>query len=144
MLQKLPISISDFNTLRIENYLYIDKTSYIHHLLTSGEKYYFLARPRRFGKSLLVSTLQEVLTGNKALFTGLAIGNSAYDWQPHGVIKLDLSIFDITDTVSLRSGISIVLIKIIDKYELKITIDFSNPSIALQQVIYPTFPRSQF
>ena len=135
MLQKLPISISDFYTIRTENYLYIDKTSYIHQMLTSGEKYYFLARPRRFGKSLLVSTLQEALAGNKALFTGLAIDNSDYDWQPHGVIKFDLSTLGIRDENSLRVGICTTLTEIIDQHELKIILDFSNPSIALSKVI---------
>ena len=82
MLQKLSVSQSDFNFLRTKDYLYIDKTNYIYQMLTSGAQYYFLARPRRFGKSLLVSTLQEALAGNKALFTGLAIANTDYDWQP--------------------------------------------------------------
>ncbi len=136
MLQKLPVSVSDFHTLRLEDYLYIDKTNLIHQLITSGEKYYFLARPRRFGKSLLVSTLQEVLAGNRTLFTDLAIAQTDYDWQPHGVIKLDLSMLGITDAVSLKSGISVALTKIIDKYQLKITLDFSNPSLALQEVVY--------
>ena len=135
MLQKLPVSQSDFYFLRTANYLYIDKTSYVYQMLTSGGQYYFLARPRRFGKSLLVSTLYEALIGNKALFEGLALGNSDYDWQPHGVIKLDLSALGISDANTLKSGINYVLTEIIDQYELKITIDFSNPSIVLQQVI---------
>jgi hypothetical protein len=135
MLPKLPISISSFNILRTENYLYLDKTSFVYQMLTSGSKYYFLARPRRFGKSLLVSTLQEALVGNKALFAGLSIGNSDYDWQPHGVIKFDLSTLGIKDENSLRVGICTRLSEIIDQHELKITIDFSNPSIALNKVV---------
>ncbi len=135
MLQKLPISQSVFSKLRTANYLYIDKTSYVYQMLTSGGQYYFLARPRRFGKSLLVSTLHEALVGNKALFTGLALGNSDYDWQPHGVIKLDLSMLGIEDGASLKVGICTVLSNIIDQYELKITLNLSNPSLALQQVV---------
>ncbi len=134
MLQKLPVSQSDFYFLRTENYLYIDKTSYVYQMLTSGNQYYFLARPRRFGKSLLVSTLHEALVGNKALFAGLALGNSDYDWQPHGVIKLDLSELGIKDESSLRVGICTALTDIIDQYELKITLDFSSPSLALRKV----------
>ena len=134
MLQKLPISQSDFYFLRTANYLYIDKTSYIYQMLTSGNQYYFLARPRRFGKSLLLSTLYEALVGNKTLFTDLALGNSDYDWQPHGVIKLDLSMLGIEDGLSLKIGICTVLTNIIDQHELKITLNFSNPSLALQQV----------
>jgi hypothetical protein len=135
MLQKLPISISDFYTLRTENYLYIDKTSYIHQMLTSGEKYYFLARPRRFGKSLLISTLQEALAGNKIIFSNLAIANTDYDWQLHGIIRFDLSMLGIKDEHSLKIGICTVLTEAIDKHELKITIDFSNPSVALSKVV---------
>lgn len=135
MLQKLPISISDFYTLRTDNYLYIDKTSYIHQMLTSGERYYFLARPRRFGKSLLVSTLKEVLTGNKALFTDLAIANTDYDWQPHGVIQLDFSMLAIQNTDNLNFEISEALAKIIDQYELNITIDYYRPISAFRKIV---------
>ncbi len=135
MLQKLPVSQSDFYFLRTENYLYIDKTNYVYQMLTSGGQYYFLARPRRFGKSLLVSTLYEALVGHKTIFTGLALGNSDYDWQPHGVIKLDLSELGIKDESSLRIGICTALTDIIDQYELKITLDFSNPSLALRKVV---------
>src|SRR3990167_981453 len=135
MLPKLPISISSLNTLRTEDYLYIDKTDYVYKMLTGGEKYYFLARPRRFGKSLLVSTLQAALLGNKDLFNGLAIADCTYDWRPHGVIKLDLSILGIQDAHSLKVGICTALANIIDQYQLKITIDFSNPSLALGQVV---------
>lgn len=135
MLQKLPVSQSDFYFLRTANYLYIDKTNYIYQMLTSGGQYYFLARPRRFGKSLLVSTLHEALVGNKTLFDGLALGNSDYGWQPHGVIKFDLSMLGIEDGVSLKVGICTILTNIIDQHGLKITLNFSNPSLALQQVV---------
>ena len=136
MLQKLPISQSDFNFLRTNNYLYIDKTSYVYQMLTSGEQYYFFARPRRFGKSLLVSTLYEALIGNKKLFENLAIANTDYNWQPHGIIKFDLSALGIRDENSLRIGICTVLTEIIDLHKLNITLDFSNPSIALSKVVY--------
>ena len=106
MLQKLPVSQSDFYFLRTANYLYIDKTNYIYQMLTSGGQSYFLARPRRFGKSLLVSTLYEALVGNKALFADLALGDSDYDWQPHGVIKLDLSMLGIVQR--LDKGYSLI------------------------------------
>ena len=135
MLQKLPISQSDFYFLRTANYLYVDKTSYVYQMLTSGGQSYFLARPRRFGKSLLVSTLYEALVGNKALFAGLALGDSDYDWQPHGVIKLDLSELGIKNEFSLRVGICTALTDIIDQYELNITLDFSSPSLALRKVV---------
>ncbi len=71
-MKKLPIGIQSFRELRNGNYLYIDKTEIIHRLVTSA-KYYFLSRPRRFGKSLLVTTLKELYLGNQSLFKDLCI-----------------------------------------------------------------------
>jgi hypothetical protein len=73
-MQKYPIGIQSFKELRGGNYVYVDKTQVIHELVDTG-KYYFLSRPRRFGKSLLVSTLKELYEGNEALFKGLWIEN---------------------------------------------------------------------
>ncbi len=66
-MKKLPIGIQNFREIREENYCYVDKTSYIEKLILSG-KYYFLSRPRRFGKSLLVDTIKELFSGSKSLF----------------------------------------------------------------------------
>ena len=81
VLKKLPLGISTFSTIRNDNYLYVDKTKDIYNLITQGRRY-FLSRPRRFGKSLLVSTLKEILVGNKSLFKDLWIEKSDYSWQP--------------------------------------------------------------
>lgn len=67
-----PIGIQNFEKIREDSYIYVDKTSLIHRLATSGT-YYFLSRPRRFGKSLLLSTLEAYFKGKKELFKGLAI-----------------------------------------------------------------------
>jgi len=83
-MKALPVGIQSFADLREKNYLYIDKTQEIYHLITSG-KIYFLSRPRRFGKSLLVSTLAEIFKGSKALFEGLYIYDK-YDWAQHAGI----------------------------------------------------------
>lgn len=69
---KYPIGIQDFEQIRQEGYVYVDKTSLVYDLVTKG-KIYFLSRPRRFGKSLLVSTLENYFLGRKELFRGLAI-----------------------------------------------------------------------
>jgi len=71
-MKKLPVGIQTFSKIREEDYLYVDKTEQIHRLITSGA-YYFLSRPRRFGKSLTLSTIREIYEGNKALFDGLWI-----------------------------------------------------------------------
>ncbi|WP_320055540.1 ATP-binding protein [Desulfuromonas thiophila] len=86
-LKKLPIGIQTFSEIRQEGYLYVDKTPQVRQLVEQG-KYYFLARPRRFGKSLLVSTLQALFEGRRELFSGLAI-EPAWDWTSrYPVIKI--------------------------------------------------------
>ncbi len=86
-MKKLPIGIQTFSELVLRDYVYIDKTDIIHNLITQG-KVYFLARPRRFGKSLLISTLQSIFEAKRELFKGLAIDKLDYDWKIRPVIKL--------------------------------------------------------
>ena len=85
-LKKLPIGVQDFREIRQEDYLYVDKTEMIYKLITEG-KYYFLSRPRRFGKSLLVSTLKYLFQGEKDLFKGLYIYDK-YDFPKYPVIHI--------------------------------------------------------
>lgn len=84
-----PIGIQNFEDIRRNDYVYIDKTRHIHQLISTG-KYYFLSRPRRFGKSLFVSTLEAYFKGKKELFKGLAIENLEKEWIEHPVLHLDL------------------------------------------------------
>jgi len=89
MKKKLPIGIKDFANIIEENYLYIDKTEYIYKLINEG-KYYFLSRPRRFGKSLMVSTLENIFNGNKELFRGLYIYDK-WHFKKYPIIKIDFN-----------------------------------------------------
>ncbi len=89
-MKKLPIGIQNFNKLIENNYLYVDKTPIIYDLMTSGGGYYFLSRPRRFGKSLLISTLKEIFLGNQELFQGLGIYEKI-TWEKHPVVHIDFS-----------------------------------------------------
>ena len=90
-LKTLPIGIQDFEKLRKDGYLYVDKTELIYKLIKGG-KYYFLSRPRRFGKSLLMSTIHAVCDGKRELFDGLAIADKPdVDWVKHPVLHLDLN-----------------------------------------------------
>ncbi len=92
-MKNLPIGIQTLTELRAFNGIYVDKTQLVHRLVTTG-KYYFFARPRRFGKSLLVSTLKELFKGNRAVFEGLWIENQ-WDWnQTHPVIHLSFDAID--------------------------------------------------
>ena len=90
MARKLPIGIQSFEDLRRNNYLYVDKTELIYQLTTGG-KTYFLSRPRRFGKSLLMSTLEAYFLGKKELFTGLAMETLETEWKEYPVLHLDLN-----------------------------------------------------
>lgn len=90
MVQKLPIGIQTFSTIRAEGYLYVDKTEAIYRLITSGV-YFFLSRPRRFGKSLTLSTIKAIYAGERDLFRGLWIENQ-WDWtKSHPVIHFSFS-----------------------------------------------------
>ena len=88
-MQKLPIGIQFFDSLREGNFLYVDKTELIHRLINTGT-FVFLSRPRRFGKSLLVSTLQHIFQGHKELFRGLWIEDKI-DWQPRPVLVINFN-----------------------------------------------------
>lgn len=87
---KFPIGIQDFETIISEGYTYVDKTEWIYQLLTQA-KSYFLSRPQRFGKSLLISTLAALFSGKRHLFKTLWIDSSDYDWKEYPVIRLDMS-----------------------------------------------------
>ena len=78
---KYPIGIQNFEELIQTGCVYVDKTNLIYNLIDEG-KYYFLSRPRRFGKSLLISTLDAFFSGRKDLFEGLAISRLEKDWEP--------------------------------------------------------------
>jgi len=87
----LPIGIQDFPKIREGNYVYADKTACIHRLITGSEGAFFLSRPRRFGKSLLCSTLGAIFEGRRELFKGLAIDALEWEWKKHPVIRIDLN-----------------------------------------------------
>ena len=90
-MRKLPIGISDFKKLREENFIYVDKTKYIYKLITEGGGYYFLSRPRRFGKSLLISTISYLFQSKRELFKGLYIEDK-WNWEEiYPVIRVDFS-----------------------------------------------------
>ncbi|WP_270310895.1 ATP-binding protein [Bacteroides xylanisolvens] len=86
-----PIGIQNFESLRQDGYFYIDKTALMYQMVKTG-RYYFLSRPRRFGKSLLISTLEAYFQGKKELFTSLAVEKLEKDWIKYPILHLDLNI----------------------------------------------------
>ena len=110
-MQKLPIGIQSFKCLREDGYLYVDKTEVIYRLVTEA-KVYFLSRPRRFGKSLLCSTLKAYFEGDRELFKGLAIERLETEWQAYPVLY-----FDFNGVVSTEEGLRAILSEHLDAWE---------------------------
>lgn len=97
---KYPIGIQDFEKLRTNGYSYVDKSRFVYKLATEGE-YYFLSRPRRFGKSLFLSTLEAYFLGKKELFKGLAIYDLETDWKKYPIFHIDLNTANFREKDSL-------------------------------------------
>lgn len=116
----LPIGIQDFEKLRNFNNIYVDKTSYIYELARTSSPY-FLSRPRRFGKSLLLSTMEYYFRGKKDLFKGLAIENLEKDWVEYPVIKISFGADNYPDLNCLISLENSVLSEYEKKYDIAVS-----------------------
>ena len=108
-LRKYPVGIQSFPDIRSGGYVYIDKTEIIWRLLHSGPSAFFLSRPRRFGKSLLLSTVQAYYEGRRDLFQGLALDSLEQEWETYPVIRLDLASVKTTDAQMLDALLSRLL-----------------------------------
>ena len=122
--QKLPIGIQSFEDLRNKGFKYVDKTAIVYKLVTEG-KYYFLSRPRRFGKSLFLNTLESYFLGKKELFEGLAIEELEHDWTEYPVLHLDLNTRNYADKISLEAELN----KHLEQWETKYGDTYSSRSI---------------
>ena len=101
---KYPIGIQTFENIITDGYVYVDKTALVYKLVSEG-KYYFLSRPRRFGKSLLLSTLKAYYQGKRELFEGLAIAGLERDWVEYPIFHFDFNTGLYTDIEGLTSTI---------------------------------------
>lgn len=123
---RYPIGIQSFESLRELGYLYVDKTEMIYNLVTSS-KCVFLSRPRRFGKSLLLSTIQAYFEGKRELFKGLAIEQLEREWRVHPVLKLSLATYHAADGGNLEEILGNQFAEWEEKYGVKIsTTDLSS------------------
>ena len=104
-----PVGIQTFSEIIGKNYLYIDKTGYVYRMTHSASKYMFLSRPRRFGKSLLASTLHSYFEGRKELFKGLVIEKLETEWMSYPVFHFDMSLAKHVDRERLESMLNIQL-----------------------------------
>mgnify|MGYP002731020209 FL=1 len=114
-----PVGIQNFEIIRKEDYLYVDKTAYVYHLTHDNGKSFFLGRPRRFGKSLLVSTLHSYFSGRKDLFKGLAIEKMEADWKAYPVLHFDMSMGKHMDKEGLEKYLEFILEEEEKKYGIE-------------------------
>jgi Predicted AAA-ATPase/PD-(D/E)XK nuclease superfamily len=105
MPKPLPTTTASFRKIIEGQFLYIDKTKPIYQIAQRATGAWFLARPRRFGKSLFLSTLEELFRSNRPLFHGLWIDQSDYDWAVHPVIRLDFNLYPSTTAEELKGNI---------------------------------------
>lgn len=112
---KYPIGIQSFEKIRTEGFVYIDKTAFVYKLASEG-CYYFLSRPRRFGKSLLISTMEAYFLGKKDLFEGLAISKLEKEWHKYPVMHLDLNTEMYNTTEALNNKLNLALSEWEDLY----------------------------
>ena len=112
---KYPIGIQDFEKLRTNGYSYVDKSRFVYKLATEGE-YYFLSRPRRFGKSLFLSTLEAYFQGKKELFEGLAIYDLETEWKKYPIFHIDLNTANFREKDSLYTVLNDYLTTWENKY----------------------------
>ena len=122
---KYPLGLQTFAEIREENYVYLDKTAMIHELIRTG-KIYFLSRPRRFGKSLLISTLQALFAGKSELFTDLAISKTDYDFTQYPVLKFEFAKDEFACADNLRSYINYAINQMAERYGVALTADGHN------------------
>lgn len=120
------ISVQTFSKLIEEDYIYVDKTEYIYNLIQRGN-YYFLSRPRRFGKSLLISTLKELFSGNRKLFEGTFIATKEFEWQKHIILDADFSALSSKSAEQLEHDLLRHLEQIAEYYGVDVIKDTSLP-----------------
>jgi len=119
-MKKLPLGIQSFREIINGNYVYVDKTQFVYDLINNA-KYYFLSRPRRFGKSLLLDTIGEAFSGDKELFKGLRLYSSDYDFVKHPVLRLDMSRIANETPEILKASVASKLIRCADEENIGIS-----------------------
>ncbi|GAB4448495.1 MAG: ATP-binding protein [Bacteroidia bacterium] len=121
MQKKLPIGIQTLSKIIEDNYYYVDKTPFVYQLANQGGGYYFLSRPRRFGKSLFVDTLKQAFSGNRELFKGLYLENN-WDWsKKYPVIHIDFGT-GVENTEDLKRTLNYLLNRHIEEYKISLNI----------------------
>ena len=135
-----PIGIQDFEKIRKDGFVYVDKTKQIYNLFHGSGSYFFLSRPRRFGKSLLVSTMEAYFSGRKELFEGLAIGELEKDWIQYPVLRFDLGGKSYARTEDLEDYLDKQLSLLEERHSVSRTYD--SPDLRFQNLIEAAHART--
>ncbi len=138
--RRLPVGIQSFNEIRKKDYLYVDKTGMIWTLANEGNKFNYLSRPRRFGKSVLVDTMQAYFEGKKELFEGLKIKDLEKDWKCYPVIRLDMSGAGATPE-SVHSYLDDAFYNYEQKYEVAVRTD-SSLAVRFKNIIETAYQKT--
>ena len=138
--RRLPVGIQSFAKIRREGYLYVDKTDMVWRLAHSNKTYHYLSRPRRFGKSILVDTLQAYFEGEKELFEGLKVMELEKEWTCYPVIRLDMSCGGATPE-ELNSYLDDAFYKLEQKYEVAVRPEVSL-AVRFQNIIETIFQKT--
>ncbi len=123
-MRKIDTGNSSFDKLITKENIYVDKTKYLYSLINNGGTFYFLSRPRRFGKSLTIRTLEEIFKGNRELFRGLYIDSTDYDWKVYPVIHIDFGAISYISTEKLRRQIRNIVLESGLRYDVDIPSDY--------------------
>ena len=138
--RQYPIGIQTFSEIRGKNYLYIDKTEYVYRMTHSATKYMFLSRPRRFGKSLLTSTIHAYFEGRKDLFKGLAMERLETEWTEYPVLHFDMSLGKHMDREQLERYLSSQLSPMEEAFGL--LADLPDVNVRLSRLIRRAFEQT--
>ena len=142
-MKDLTSGVSSFEDLIKGNFLYIDKTEYIWNLIRTYKGFYFLSRPRRFGKSLTLSTLKAVFEGKKELFKGLALYGKPYDWKQYPIIHLDMANCDVHSEDDLRDYLVRMMTRLAKQHNVSVDIQRTQLSSSFSELIEEVAKTSQ-
>ncbi|MGN0940073.1 MAG: AAA family ATPase [Selenomonadaceae bacterium] len=139
-MREITTSLYTFENLIRHNCIYIDKTKYIYKMLAVANGQFFCSRPRRFGKSLTVSTLEAVFKGKRELFKSLYLGSTDYDWSVHPVIHIDFGRVDMESMNSLTESLLDILVRCAKEYN--VSIERTTPARAFELLISALYDKT--
>ena len=142
-MKDLTTSVYSFEKLIQGNFLYVDKTEYVWQLIRPANEMYFLSRPRRFGKSLLISTLKAVFEGKRELFKGLALYDKPYDWRQYPVLHIDMATCDARSENDLRDYLVRMMTRLAQLHNVKVNIQRSQLASSFSDLIEKVAGASQ-